>query len=243
MSYENPSQVSSSYWVNCIDHSIAATYPNHDGKWMMFFSMSEMDAKWNEACQLYRSGRLTGINSMKASTAKQNPMPTRLHGYDEGIIIFYCGPCEDKQNVMEYGRNILRHMHYSRPQFYYKSDLPHLINHSREYKHMYSLNTAQPSFDQRSSSVQSSFKYNAPTERSTPTYNDEPMPPSTYYMPDELGYSDFGYSSMPRSATALDFSYGPSYPSSYSHNNHFDLFSNFNHFGFDYGFNNPNFFY
>ena len=130
MAQYNPSQVHNSYWVYALEQDLAARYPSQDGKWMMFFPMSEMDARWNEACQLYRSGKLFGVNSMKASTAQQNPMPERLHGYNEGIIIFYCGPSEDEQNVMQYGRNILNNMHYPTAQFYYKSDKPH--NRSRQ---------------------------------------------------------------------------------------------------------------
>ena len=143
MAQYNPSQVHNSYWVYALEQDLAARYPSQDGKWMMFFPMSEMDARWNEACQLYRSGKLFGVNSMKASTAQQNPMPERLHGYNEGIIIFYCGPSEDEQNVMQYGRNILNNMHYPTAQFYYKSDKPHLINPHKPYKHMYFINTQE----------------------------------------------------------------------------------------------------
>jgi len=138
-----PTQVHDSFWVYALEQHLTAQFPNQDGKWMMFFPMSEMDARWNEACQLYRSGRLFGINSMKASTAKQNPMPERLHGPDEGIIIFYCGPCEDEANVMQYGRNILNNMHYPQEKFFYKSDKPHLIDWTKEKKHMYYINTLQ----------------------------------------------------------------------------------------------------
>ena len=141
MANYNPSQVTHSYWVYALEQHIAQRFPDQDGKWMMFFPLAEMDARWAEACQLYRSGRLHGINSMKASTAQQNPMPERLHRYDEGILIFYCGPCEDEENVMEYGRNILDNMNYSRDDFYYKSDKPHLINYNKKYKHMYFINT------------------------------------------------------------------------------------------------------
>ena len=143
MAQYNPSQVHDNFWVYALEQDLAARFPNQDGKWMMFFPMSEMDARWNEACQLYRSGRLVGVNSMKASTAKQNPMPQRLHAHDEGMIIFYCGPSEDEQNVREYGRNILNNMNYSRDTFYYKSDKPHLINPNKPYKHMYFINTLE----------------------------------------------------------------------------------------------------
>lgn len=139
----NPSEILHSYWVYCLDQELSSTYPNQEGKWMMFFPLAEMDQRWGEACSLYRAGKLGGINSMKASTAKQNPMPQRLHAFDEGIIIFYCGPSEDEANVMEYGRNILNHMNYPRAEFHYKSDKPHLINHSRPYKNMYTIYTQE----------------------------------------------------------------------------------------------------
>lgn len=139
----NPSDIFHSYWVYCLDEQTSGAYPNQDGKWMMFFPLSEMDRRWGEACSLYRAGKLTGINSMKASTAKQNPMPQRLHGPNEGIIIFYCGPSEFEANVMEYGRNILNNMFYPRSEFCYKSDKPHLIDHSKYYKNMYQINTHQ----------------------------------------------------------------------------------------------------
>lgn len=100
-----------------------------------------MDKRWAEACYLYDSGLLYGINSLKASTAKQNPMPERLHGPNEGILIFYCGPSEDEWNVMEYGRNILNKMNYPRNYFFFKSDMPHLINYFKVYRHMYFIDT------------------------------------------------------------------------------------------------------
>ena len=90
----------------------------------------------------------------------QNPMPQRLHGPDEGIIIFYCGPSEDQANVMEYGRNILNNMNYPRDTFYYKSDKPHLINHHKPYKHMYYINTQQH-YSGINTSVNHQFKFNS----------------------------------------------------------------------------------
>jgi len=99
--------------------------------------------RWGQAVHLYSSGLLYGINSLKASTAKQNPMPGRLHGPNEGILIFYCGPSEDKWNIMEYGRNILNKMNYPRTYFFYKSDLPHLIDYYKPYRHLYYINTLE----------------------------------------------------------------------------------------------------
>jgi hypothetical protein len=141
MAFYYPSKVKDSNWIFLSLDEFSNKYPDKDGKWMMFFPMSQMDAKWAEACQLYKSGKLLGVRGMKASTAKQNPMPERLHGLDEGIIIFYCGPSENEANVLEYGRNILNNMYYPREKFFYKSDKPHLINNSNECKSIYTLNT------------------------------------------------------------------------------------------------------
>ena len=76
---------------------------------------------------------------MKVSTAKPNSQ--RIYEEGEGIIIFYCGPCQNEYDCMEYGRNILSHMNYPRDRFYYKSDIPHLIDWSKQYRHMYYIDT------------------------------------------------------------------------------------------------------
>jgi hypothetical protein len=137
--FYNPSEVFHMYWVYCRDDRTAMRYANTDGKWMMFIRKEEIDNKWREACDLYRAGRLYGINCMKVSTAKPNPQAIYSEGY--GIIIFYCGPSEDRENCMSYGRNILNSMFYNDEYFYYKSDIPHLINYSNKYKHLYFINT------------------------------------------------------------------------------------------------------
>ncbi len=228
-----PSQTHDNFWVSASDRNITATYPNQDGKWMMFFPMSEMDARWTEASQLYYSGRLTGVNSMKASTAKQNPMPERLHGPNEGIIIFYCGPCEDRANVLRYGRNILSNMHYP-STFYYKSDLPHLINHNKIYKHMYSLNSSGDL-----SQNDHEFGYSASLQKSQ-SFNNfliQPKVPSVY-EPNFHNYDDNQYL---KNSSNLDYFYNNQYDSgvnifgfnNISLNNDYSGFG-YSGFGFDY---------
>ena len=96
----NPSKISHMYWVYCREDYLMNMYPANDGKWMMFFPIGEVDDRWAEACGLYRAGKLRGINSMKVSTAKPNSQ--RIYDEGEAIIIFYCGPSEDKTNVLEY---------------------------------------------------------------------------------------------------------------------------------------------
>ena len=36
-----------------------------NGQWMMFFPNSLIDEKWDQAVDLYRRGKLTGVQSMK----------------------------------------------------------------------------------------------------------------------------------------------------------------------------------
>ena len=137
----NPSEVKDVYWLHAYDHDLAEKYPNQDGKWMMFFPMSDMDQRWSDACDLYYDGKLVGIHSLKASTSLQNPMTNRLHAHDEGIIIFYCGKSEDEDSLMRYGKNILSLISYPRTHFYYKSDRPHLIVPFNKYKNLYFIKT------------------------------------------------------------------------------------------------------
>ena len=135
----SPSKITKDYWVYCKENHIAKQYPNNDGKWMMFFPLDELDQRWNEACGLFRAGKLRGVNTMKVSTAKPNPKAIYKSG--EGILIFYCGPSENREKVLEYGRNILTHMNYTRAYFFYKSDKPHLIRYENAYKHLYFIKT------------------------------------------------------------------------------------------------------
>jgi len=96
---------------------------NCDGKWMLFYLNRNIDAAWVKAKALFRKGLLTGIAGMKVSGARHNP---RAQDNDSHVLIFYCGPVEDEENVLSYGANLLRLMRYqpnsSNPYVYYKSD-------------------------------------------------------------------------------------------------------------------------
>lgn len=135
----NPTEVYDEFWIYNIEDHTSNKYPYADGKWMMIINKKELNKKWREACSLYKSGKLHGVNSMKVSTSRPNASAIYPQGY--GIIIFYCGPSENKANVLAYGENILRHMFYNEEYFFYKSDKPHLINPNKKYKHLYYINT------------------------------------------------------------------------------------------------------
>ncbi len=136
----NPSECHDNYWLYCYEKNLARSFHHSDGKWMMFFPLgSTLDYYWKAACELYRSGKLIGINSMKVSTARRNPLAIYANGM--GMIIFYCGESEDQETVMTYGQNILNHIYYPDNFFYFKSDKNYLINERNVYKHLYYINT------------------------------------------------------------------------------------------------------
>ena len=84
--------------------------PSKRGKWMMFYSTEVMDQKWQQALSLYHAKELTGIQSMKCSTAAPNP---RAGNRKEGAIRFACGPYDDEALVLSYGKNLIARMKYT----------------------------------------------------------------------------------------------------------------------------------
>ena len=96
---------------------------------MLYYSNSVIDSAWFNAKKLFRNGSLRGIAGMKVSTARDNPRSSTM---DTKVIIFYCGPPDEKDNVINYGNNLVKMMGYSAPYtkknarypnfIYYKSD-------------------------------------------------------------------------------------------------------------------------
>jgi hypothetical protein len=132
-----PSKIDTHYWIHSIDSSMQKRYPYIDGKYVMFFPKDELDERWKEANILYKSGKLTGINSMKVSTQKKNA--EGINKYKNGVIIFYCGPSENKERILEYGRNLLKLIYYNDSTLYYKSEKAHLRDNSRRYSNLYTI--------------------------------------------------------------------------------------------------------
>ena len=107
-----PTNVYTHFWIHEEDPNIAMTCSNpeyKDGHWMMFFDSSIINEKWQEAMNLYRQGKLTGIQAMKVSTVRENFFST---GTGSHVIIFYCGPSDDKDLVMIAGQNLLQKIEY-----------------------------------------------------------------------------------------------------------------------------------
>jgi len=116
-----PTEVTDSYWLYEMKPEITQNYPVPDGKWMQFHPKSQLNMVWEFAKAKYRTGRLEGIHSMKVSTACAQP---RASDFNNGVIIFYCGPSEDEAKMKQFGQKLLEEMPYKNSSgfMYYKSD-------------------------------------------------------------------------------------------------------------------------
>ena len=66
---------------------------------------NDQDALWTELCELYLQGKLKGVPSLKTSTMKKNPLAKEDKN---GVIIVYCGPCDEEETMKEYGKIMLK---------------------------------------------------------------------------------------------------------------------------------------
>ena len=112
------------------------------GKWMLFYPNDKMNDMWKRAKDLYKQGTLTGVHSLKCSTAKENP---RSSSSQSGVIILYSPYSADERYIMKVGQNILSKIEYREsPYMYYKSD-EQTFNGARatgcEKNYMYKLKT------------------------------------------------------------------------------------------------------
>ncbi|OQV12790.1 hypothetical protein BV898_12917 [Hypsibius exemplaris] len=101
----------------------AFRYREADGKWMMFFSRDVIDARWEEARQLYLSGDFLRISSILVSTAMPSPdKPANLVA--DHVILFFCGPAEEEASVKEVGRCLVERFPPDDAVIFYKANKP-----------------------------------------------------------------------------------------------------------------------
>lgn len=83
------------------------------GKWMLFFNEKMINEKWKNAVQLFRKKVFPGIKLMKCSTA--------LNNTTDKVIIFYCNKSDEKNRIINIGKNIMNKLNYQN-DLYYKTD-------------------------------------------------------------------------------------------------------------------------
>ena len=114
----NPLDVEDNPWLY-EDRNIKKTKFKSIGKWMLFYDKKVINEKWFLAKKLYIENKLNGIVSMKCSTNYKNPRSSS----NDSIIIFYCYYSCSKENILEYGKNIITMMKYTDQQtIYFKTD-------------------------------------------------------------------------------------------------------------------------
>lgn len=115
-----PSETYDTFWLFEKGNT---SHTNNVGKWMLFYRNDDLDDKWELIKQLFRSDKLSGVISMKCSTAKENP---RSSDNSSGVIILYCNNSDDEKKIMEIGQRIVNEMkycEYDQNFLYYKTDL------------------------------------------------------------------------------------------------------------------------
>nr|KAG5698132.1 hypothetical protein BaRGS_001727 [Batillaria attramentaria] len=120
-----PSQTYDEYWLyeaNFLNVRFNDYPDSESGKWMTFHALGpDLDAAWNRAKRLYRTGQLPEIKSMKVGTAAPNPAYAHKPP-GRSVICFYCGSASDKQKMLAIGRQVAEKMDYQAGHIAYKSD-------------------------------------------------------------------------------------------------------------------------
>ena len=80
------------------------------GKWMLFYPTDEIDKTWQKAVHRYKGKELAGICAMKCSTAAYNPTASQNY---TGIICFFCGPYDNEEVILDFGKNLVDKMDYT----------------------------------------------------------------------------------------------------------------------------------
>lgn len=111
-----PSETTTQFWI-----FVGRSKSNRivDGKWMLFFPKTDLDAKWQRLQELYHGGELMGVECMKVSTQKLNP---RASNTKDGVVILYCSNSADEDHIISTGNRIQKAIAYDN-DMYYKTDI------------------------------------------------------------------------------------------------------------------------
>jgi hypothetical protein len=117
----HPSRNLDVYWFFYDEGAVPQIFtPEECGKWMLFYSPDRIDERWEAAKLALRSGSMKGVVQMKVSTARaaaENAQQQQQDGRGSykanHVIIFYCGPANQKEEMMSIGRRVARAMNPS----------------------------------------------------------------------------------------------------------------------------------
>ena len=90
------------------------------GKWLLFFDKHNMNQRWKQIKQLFRSGNLNNIEYIKCST---NYKSDKTPSDNIGVISFYCAGSDDKNKILSIGNDLIKLLNYTDMEYiYYKTD-------------------------------------------------------------------------------------------------------------------------
>jgi hypothetical protein len=73
------------------------------GKWLLFYDEKNIDKMWENVKSLYNTEKLKGVSCMKVSLRNCCIINKQIF-----VIVIYCGPHNDKNKIMNIGKNIVK---------------------------------------------------------------------------------------------------------------------------------------
>ena len=94
-----------------------------DGKWLLYYLNKDIEEAWERAKENSEELYEAGIPAMKCSKLSyDNP---RASSQETKVIVFYCGPSSDEEEMKRIGRKLIHIMRYKSPttnKIYYKTE-------------------------------------------------------------------------------------------------------------------------
>lgn len=126
----NPTEVESYPWLIEMDDVIYKQYDMENvGKWLLFYPKSKINEMWQYIRELYNNYQLDGVAYVKVST---NYKSERASSDQIAVIAFYCDNSDDKETILQIGRDIAHICHYTDSYgfMYYKTEKQSVIGTS-----------------------------------------------------------------------------------------------------------------
>ena len=110
-----PSKDMRDYWQwhypKCSPPGCAEEYDySKSGRWRLYYTLTEIDEKWQMMKGLFDSNELDGVRGLRVSTASSLQYDQR--GKRRAVIMVYCGPWDDEDLVLRVGANLVQKTSY-----------------------------------------------------------------------------------------------------------------------------------
>ena len=83
------------------------------GKWLLYFSLEELDTKWQEVCEFFEAGELLHVHHIRVGTWQTNPLAPPGK---RALVLFV--DSDDPVTIMKAGLSIVKAVKYVSCCFY-----------------------------------------------------------------------------------------------------------------------------